>query len=110
MSFHVDPAALRTAASKIGDADRVAELAREYVTRHGTFSFHEQGLIGELAPGHRNLMSDLERMLTHLGKLSDESKTALRQAADGYEHTDSDNAARLDASYPPVPRPHPERD
>jgi hypothetical protein len=32
MSFHVEPAALRAAASKIGDAERVAELAGEYVT------------------------------------------------------------------------------
>jgi uncharacterized protein YukE len=110
VSFHVEPEALRTAATKIGDAERVAEAAKEYVTRNGSFSFHERGLIGDLAPGHRNLMSDLEQMLTHLGKLGEGSRAALRQAANEYEGTDRDSAARVDASYPPVPRPHPERD
>lgn len=43
MSFHVDPAALRTAASEIGDMERAAELAREYVARHGPSASTSKG-------------------------------------------------------------------
>jgi hypothetical protein len=58
------------------------------------------------------LLADLQEMLGHLGRLGEGSRTALTDAAAGYEHTDRDNAARVDATYPPVPRPRPrlERD
>lgn len=61
------PAALRTYAGQLSDAKRVAEAASSYVSDHGDFSFHEQGLIGYAAPGHRRLLADLNRLLTHLG-------------------------------------------
>lgn len=110
MTLNVDPAALRAAAKKIGDTQRVAEAANNYVLLHGSFSLHEQGLIGNLAPGHRNLMSDLAQMLSHLSRLGDASEEALKQAAERYETTDRDAAAKIDASYPEVPRSHPDRD
>lgn len=110
MTFNVDPAALRAAAVKIGDTQRVAEVAKSYVLQHGSFSLHEQGLIGYLAPGHRNLMSDLDQMLSHLGQLGSASEKALKQTAERYGKTDRDAEAKVDASYPAVPRSHPERD
>lgn len=110
MSFEVEPAALRAGASQVGDATRVAEAANGYVAQHGSFSFHEAGLIGVLAPGHRNLMSDLHRMLTHLGHLGEASETALKHVAARYERADQDTAAKIDDSYPVVPRPNPARD
>jgi hypothetical protein len=108
MTFEVEPTALRTGAVKVGDAARVAEAAGRYVTQHGSFSFHERGLIGFLAPGHRHLMSDLQQVLTQLGHLGDASRTALNQIADRYEHTDLNTEANLDATYPAVRRAHPD--
>jgi len=110
MTFNVDPAALRAAAAKIGDSRRVAEAAKSYVLQHGSFSLHDQGLIGNLAPGHRNLMNDLDQMLSRLSQLGDASEKALKQTAERYEKTDRDAEARVDASYPEVPRSHPDRD
>jgi hypothetical protein len=103
MTFHVDPAALRTAAAKIGDTRRVTDTAESYVRQHGSFTLHEQGLIGDLAPGHRHLMSDLSRLLSHLGQLGDASAAALKTTAERYEKTDHAAAAKLDASFPETP-------
>jgi hypothetical protein len=110
MSFHVQPDALRTYAGQIGDAKRVADAANTYVKQNGSFSFHQQGLIGWLAPGHDNLMGDLDRMLTHLGELGDTSRAALTQTADHYQHSDRNAEAALDATYPEVARSHPDLD
>jgi hypothetical protein len=110
MTFKVDPAALRTYARQLSDVQRVADAADHYVKQYGSFSFHEQGLIGWFAPGHHNLMGDLKQMMTHLGQLGEESKTALEQTAGHYEHADLNAEARIDATYPEVPRLHSDRD
>lgn len=104
MSFNVDPAALRRYAQQLGEVERVAEACQSYVSAHGNFSFHESGLIGFAAPGHRNLMADLDQLFTQLGKLGVESRAALRAAADEYTRSDEKSAAKVDASYPEVRR------
>jgi hypothetical protein len=104
MTFRVEPAALRRYAGQLADGRRVADAANSYVQRHGSFSFHEKGLLGFIAPGHRHLMADLGRLLSHLGELSDASSKSMSQVADGYEHSDKKSQAAIDATYPEVPR------
>lgn len=53
MTFRVEPAALRTCASQLSDAQRVAKAAGNYVKQYGRFSFLESGLIGWVAPETR---------------------------------------------------------
>lgn len=110
MTFRVEPAALRRYAGQLADGRRVADAANSYVQRHGTFTLHEKGLLGLIAPGHRHLMADLARLLRHLGDLSDASSTAMNQVADGYEHSDKESQAAIDATYPEVPRTLLDRD
>ncbi|MBM0277429.1 hypothetical protein [Micromonospora tarensis] len=110
MTFTVHPPALRVYADQLVEAGKAAEAAKVYVQTHGSFSLHERGLLGMAAPGHRNLVGALDELLSHLGKLTEASATALRQVADRYEHTDATIAADLDATYPVVPRPSPSRD
>jgi hypothetical protein len=104
MTFQVDPAALRDFARRLDVVERVAEDARRYVDSNGSFTFHQQGIIGFAAPGHRGLISDLHGLLSHLRKLGAESQAALRQVADEYGSTDQRAAATVDASLPEVSR------
>lgn len=110
MSFRVEPQALRTYAGQLADGQQVADAAGRYVHRYGDFSFHEKGLIGFVAPGHRHLMAALDHMLSHLNDLADGSSQALTGVAADYEHTDRRTAAAIDATYPAVPRPSPSTD
>lgn len=110
MSFTVDPAALRRYASRLDEVERVAEDAKRYVEAHGNFGFHETGIIGFAAPGHRHLMASLQDLLGHLRELGVESQKGLRDAAEEYQRSDEESAARTDAAYPEVPRPSPLRD
>ena len=110
MSFHVDPAALRRYAGRLDEVERVAEDAGRYMEAHGTFGFHEAGIIGFAAPGHRHLMANLQELLTRVRELGVESQKALRSAADEYQRGDERSAARIDASLPEVPRASPSRD
>jgi uncharacterized protein YukE len=109
MTFRVDPAALRRCASELADAERVADVADRYATHWGSFDFHESGIIGKAAPGHRRLVASLHQMLPHLGQLGAASASALRQTADHYERTDQAAEAKIDATYPQVPRSRPDR-
>jgi hypothetical protein len=110
MSFKVDPAAIRACASRLDEVERVAGDAQRYVAANGNFSFHESGIMGYASPGHRNLMANLQKLLTHLAELGVDSQKALRTTADVYQRTDGDAAARIDATYPPVQRPRPDMD
>ena len=110
MSFEVDPSALRTYASQLDEVARVAADAERYVATYGNFSFHEEGIMGFAAPGHRKLMSNLHQLLTHLSELGIGSQKALRSTADSYLRTDEKAAATVDATYPPVPRLRPDQD
>ncbi len=68
--------------------ERVASDADRYVASNGNFSFHQQGIIGFAAPGHRHLMADLHDLLTRISALGAESQKALRPAAAQYMKTD----------------------
>jgi hypothetical protein len=107
MSFQVDPAALRRYAGRLDEVERIAEDAGRYVEAHGNFGFHEAGIIGFAAPGHRHLMANLHELVTRLRELGVESQKALRTAADEYQRTDEQAAAKVDATYPEVPRASP---
>ena len=107
MSFQVEPQALRTYAMQLSDDHRAADLAKRYVHQYGDFSMHEQGLMGMIAPGHRNLVHALDALLSHLGELTDACGTAMNQVAANYERTDTRAAGALDATFPQVPRPVP---
>ena len=105
MSLRVEPHALRTYAGQLIEARHVAETARNYVNRWGTFSPHQKGLLGMLLRDHDKYLSQLDTMLTHLAELLETSGVALSKTADEYEHIDLASAAKIDASYPATPRP-----
>ena len=110
MTFQVDPAALRAYATRLDVVERVAGDATRYAEAHGSFGWHEAGIMGKAAPGHRRLMANLRELLDRLGELGTESQKALRATADTYLRTDRHAAAELDAACPPVPRPSAPRD
>jgi len=110
MSFKVEPSALRAYASQLDEVERVGDDAQRYVGTYGNFSFHQSGIIGFAAPGHRNLMGKLHELLAHLIELGTNSQTALRSTSDVYFRTDEKSAAKIDAIYPPTPRPRPDMD
>ena len=66
MSFKVEPSALQAYASRLDEVERVAGDADRYVGTYGNFSFHQEGIIGFAAPGHRNLTAKLHQLLAHL--------------------------------------------
>ncbi|MEV6487085.1 type VII secretion target [Actinoplanes sp. NPDC051633] len=105
MTFEVDPEALRAYASRLQTMREYATTARSYVNSNGTFSAQETGLIGYLIPHHRTYMDALTEMLTHLAEVADASDGSMRAIAASYERSDTDAAARVDASYPVVARP-----
>jgi hypothetical protein len=105
MSFAVDPPALRTFARQLADAHEVAETAKRYVYRHGTFSMHEGGLMGPAGPVASEPAHGLDQLLTHLDTLADASSQAMNDMAAHYERTDLRVEATVDAAYPSVPRP-----
>jgi uncharacterized protein YukE len=105
MSFVVHPPALRTYASQLGEARQAVEAAKHYVERYGSFSPHDKGVLGLLAPRHKHLMERLTALLEHLHDLTDASSVALRNVAAHYEHADLRSETALDATYPAVPRP-----
>lgn len=110
MSFSVHPPALRAFARQLDDAAQDAEAAKRYVDRHGTFSMHESGLMGLIVPSHRNLVEELDSILSHLVDLTGTSSTAMHATAAHYERADLRAEATVDATYPPVDRPPANRD
>jgi hypothetical protein len=105
MSFQVEPGDLRAYAAQLQEAYRDVADAKTYVAANGNLTFHQLGLIGLIAGRHTALMAQLDEMLGHLLRLTDESHRALTAAAARYEATDDQAAARVDASYPAAPRP-----
>jgi hypothetical protein len=79
--------------------------AKTYIEASGNFSFHESGVIGLLAGGHHKLMGDLNTMFGRLLTVLERSNEALISTASAYDGTDQRGAARVDATYPEVPRP-----
>ncbi|MEU4219604.1 hypothetical protein [Actinoplanes sp. NPDC026623] len=110
MSFSVEPADLRVFATTLQHAYADADAAKTYVHAHGSFSFHESGIIGALSGAHSEWMGKLDEMLTHLQALTDSSSRAISDIATQYKSSDEDSAARVDASYPAEPRPPVNRD
>lgn len=104
MSFAVDPQAVRKYADQLAAARRAADAANSYVNKHGSFSGHEGGLIGTISSAHTDFVASLNTMLKHLMDLTDSSEVAFKQLAAKYEQSDTSSAAKLDASYPEVPR------
>jgi hypothetical protein len=105
MTFSVEPAALRRCAGALGTGGEASRSARSYASEHGTISWHDEGLITFMTGAHDNFVKALGRQLQHLGDLLDASATELNRAADFYDRTDRDAAARADSTYPPVARP-----
>lgn len=94
----------------MAEGAHVAEVVHSYVKKHGSFSLHEKGLIGLVAPGHRNLMADLDQLLGHVAQLADGSAVALQRSAEQYQQTDLRSASSIDATYPGVTPPPLSRD
>lgn len=104
MSFFVEPGALDRAASLINDASNDAQTAKAYMLRHTDMQFDSQGLLNKAWQAHGHLVDEMTKRLTHLVDLLNKSRDALQGTANYYRHTDTGNAARLDATYPTVDR------
>ncbi|AGZ40117.1 type VII secretion target [Actinoplanes friuliensis] len=104
MSFEVDPQAVRKYADELAAVRRAADTANAYVNKHGSFSTHESGLMGYISGAHADFVASLNTMLKHLMDLADSSEVALKQLAAKYEQTDESAAAKVDSTYPVVPR------
>lgn len=104
MSFSVEPTALEAAASRLNDASLDAQTAKAYIVKHTDMSWHSQGLLNEAWPAHQKLVDEMNKRLTHLVQLLDESRDALQETAGYYRRTDTGSAARLDATYPAIDR------
>lgn len=104
MSFEVDPQAVRKYADELAAVRRAADTANAYVNKHGSFSLHQSGLMGSIAGAHSDFVMSLNTMLKHLMDLADSAELALEQLAAKYERTDDSSAAKVDATYPAVPR------
>lgn len=105
VSFGVEPADLRTYAARLRNSHGDVADAKAYLAAHGNFNFHEAGIIGLLAGGHRDWMADLQGMLDHLMQITETSARSLDEAAGTYEATDQRTAARIDGTRPPAARP-----
>jgi uncharacterized protein YukE len=104
MTFRVEPQAIRSLADHMHEAHHAADTATQYLHRYSDIGTQGTGVLGQALGSHADFVSQLDRMLARLGKLADASEKALRQAATRYEHTDRDSAAKIDASYPRIPR------
>jgi hypothetical protein len=62
--------------------------------RHNNVSAHGTGLLAQAMGSRTELVGALDRMLVHLGLLTDTSETALKQTAAQYERTDRNAVAR----------------
>jgi len=104
MSFRVEPQAIRTLAGHVQEAHHAADFATQYMRRYSDIGTQGTGLLGQALGSHADFVSQLDRMLARLGELTDAAEVVLRRAAAQYEHTDRGAAAKIDASYPEVPR------
>jgi uncharacterized protein YukE len=104
MSFFVEPRALERAASRLNDTSLDAQAAKAYILKHTDMPVQSQGLLSEFWPAHQSLVDAMDKRLTHLVKLLEESRDALHGTANHYRRTDSRSAARLDATHPTVDR------
>ena len=104
MSFQVEPADLRAFAMQLQNSYGDAADAKTYVQAHGTFGFHESGLIGVLSGRHAAWLEQLQGMLNHLLELTEAAPHVLRTVATTYEESDVHATAQIDASYPAAPR------
>jgi len=105
MTLKVDPAAIRVFAVKLSEVLAHAEAGQRYVNANGNFSMSESGLIGYIVPQHRAYMEALNKMLSHLERITDASEASMVNIARLYEHTDKHSAQAIDAGYPIVARP-----
>jgi hypothetical protein len=110
MTFEANSSDIRAYAAELRESYSEVEMAKNYLHRHGDFSFHEAGVIGLLAGQHRGFMAQLEELHNQLLTILWRSGEALTDVAGGYDDTDKASAARIDATYPVVPRPVPSRD
>jgi hypothetical protein len=105
MSFRVQPAKMRTAATELGgNADDVAAFLA-YANRYSTIAEQGMGRFADVMRTHEKFFAALTGSLTHLRTVLNDSEIALQQAASYYEQTDAEVAANVDATLPEAPRP-----
>jgi hypothetical protein len=110
MTFRVNSSEIRAYADALNESYADVAAAKNYAALHGGFSFHEAGVIGALAGRHAGLMDQLEQLHNQLLTVLWRSRETLIEVAGRYDDTDVSSAARIDAGYPPVPRPASTRD
>ncbi len=106
MSFSVDPLALNGYAALMGRARDDAQQCKTYFTANVVdLSPGIDGLINPICYEHVAVQRKLAEMLDHLATLLGSSRDEIAQVATRYRTTDAESAARVDDSYPVVPRP-----
>jgi uncharacterized protein YukE len=108
--FRVEPAALRAAAVQYAAHADQLDVTDKYHDRYSHFDWTNAGLVQQLNGAHHDIAELLAARLRQAADLLRESATGLRRAAEAYERTDRQAAARLDALVPspwPIPAPVP---
>lgn len=100
MSFAVDPAALRTAADQYAAHADQLEAADRYHDQYCQFDWSNAGLVLRVNPAHHELVDALHKHLRKAAATIRACADGLRDAADGYAHTDHASAARFDSGVP----------
>jgi hypothetical protein len=100
MSFRADVPSIRLLASRLADLTDDADSAAGYVRRHLDVSSAEDGMFfNYVSRSVTQVQDSLERRYQHLARLMDLSGSETQAAADFYRDTDTEAAARLDATY-----------
>jgi len=106
MTFSVDPTAVHGYAGLLARAGSDAEQCKEYFAEQvPDLTPVSEGLINPLCYIHEGVENKVGEMLDRLVTLLETSREELAGAATRYSDSDQGAAAKLDDSYPVVPRP-----
>jgi len=111
MTFTVDPQAIDGYAALLARARDDAQQCKTYFNGNvADLSPGVDGLINPICYEHGRVQKKLAEMLDQLNTLLGTSRDELALAATQYRRSDNDTSARLDSTYPSVPRPSPRMD
>ncbi|MFE5565903.1 MULTISPECIES: hypothetical protein [Amycolatopsis] len=100
MSFRVEADALRDFSKFLEGCREDAEAVKKNISDDITLSAHEEGVLTMLAGYHSantDAMKGRMKLLTHI---AEHAADEIDSAAQMYEKTDKDDAAKLDSTYP----------
>ncbi|MGI5378626.1 hypothetical protein ACQEV2_31125 [Streptomyces sp. CA-251387] len=101
MNFHVEPGAIDGFAKLVGRAADGGAQAATYVGTHAQIDNSVGGAAWDLVAGdHDSYVSEAKKALEKVKSVLEASQKELTGTAKYYRETDTDEAAKLDATYP----------